>query len=103
MNKDDLIKALVAYDPVTLREVFSLLAKGFAEKAEALYDQNPEENGTLAQPYADIADLCDEAAMVFDPAATGPVDSIEEKPQGQPVTVTAAVTKRPSSNPWGSR
>lgn len=105
MNKDELVAAIMALDPVSLREVFSKLARGFDQKAEHLYDENPEHNGVLAQPYSDLGDLCDSCSQVFEgPEAAMPVDTEAPVPQVEPVTVTAAVTRQVTSgNPWGRR
>lgn len=103
MNTQDIINAILAADPSQLREVFATLHKGFAEKAEALYDQNPEENGLLAQPYADISDLCGEASLAFDETENqGAVDEQPVRQEAAPITVTQAIEAR-AKNPWGGR
>lgn len=98
MTTQQIISALLVAESSELKEVFAALAKGFSEKAESLYDANPEENGLIAQPYAEIADTCLSASLAFDePEDSAP---IEEEPQ--PVTVSAVV-ERSMQNPWGRR
>ena len=78
------------------------VADTFSEKAEAIYDQNPEENGLLAQPYADIADLVGEASMAFE--AQAPVDSpLPQAHTPSAQTVSQVVAKKVTGNPWGGR
>lgn len=107
MKVDDLVKAVVGLEPMALREFFDKAGSAFARKAEAVYDKNQEENGPLAQPYADIADLCNDAAFAFDEdAGAASLDSENAPSQAPPTTVTAAVELRtppPGSNPWGGR
>lgn len=98
MKTDEIVAAFEAMEPAQVREVLGALSRVFAVKAEAVYDKNPEENGLLAQPYADIADLLGEASLAFE-ADSAPVDSPDEAPQTAPVTVTAAVAARRAG--WG--
>ena len=106
MNKDELVTALLGLDPLSLKEIFARASRGFDQKAEALYDANPEENGLLAQPYSDLADLLETCSQVFENPGDAPVDTPAEVPQVQVATVTAAVTKQvkeAGNNPWGRR
>lgn len=66
MKTSEVIEYLAGLEPEELKSVFSELSKRFSERAETLYDQNPDENGLLAQPYADISDLMEAASVVFD-------------------------------------
>ena len=103
-TRDDVITYLQNAEPSELREVLARVADVFSEKAEALYDQNPEENGLLAQPYADIADLVGEASMVFEAQGQPPVD-VQPTSAHTAVapTVSQVVAKKVTGNPWGGR
>jgi len=106
MNNQELINALLASEPVALKEIFATLAKGFGQKAESIYDANPEENGLIAQPYADLSDLCSEASMVFEEPDTSlaSIDESMDMEEAAPATVTQAVEARAKiGNPWGNR
>jgi hypothetical protein len=99
MSTQEIINALLAAEPSALREVFSALHSGFAQKAEAIYDANPQENGLLAQPYADLSDAMATASVAFEEPA---VDVGSERVESAPLTVTQAIEAR-SRNPWGGR
>ncbi len=90
-------------EPTELREVLARVADAFSEKAEAIYDQNPEENGLLAQPYADIADLVGEASMVFEgqPPVDAPVASAHTP--AAPTVSQVVAARKVTGNPWGGR
>lgn len=105
MNNQELITALLAAEPVALKEVFAALAKGFAQKAESIYDANPDENGLIAQPYADLSDLCSEASQVFEEPdeSLASIDESMVMEEAAPATVTQAVEARAKLNPWGNR
>ncbi len=106
MTREELVQALLALDPVSLRDTLARLAKGFDAKAEGFYDADPEENGLLAQPYSDLSYLMEMASQVFEQNPTeGTIDEGPEAPQHEPQTVTAAIAKKamPTSNPWGRR
>jgi hypothetical protein len=106
-TREEVLAYFQKADPTELREVLAKVADAFSEKAEALYDKNPEENGLLAQPYADIADLVGEASMVFEGQAPPPVDVSPSSSQTPPVpTVSQVVAARKvkvTGNPWGNR
>mgnify|MGYP001593860967 CR=1 FL=1 len=98
MKPEELVDIVSRMEPEALRDFCALAGRVFAAKAEAIYDQNPEENGDLAQPYADLADMFNEGAMVFDAPMEAPLDQstvVEEAP----VTVTAAVNQPKTG--WG--
>lgn len=106
MNPQDVINALLAAEPLQIKEVFAALARGFGQKAEGIYDKNPDENGLIAQPYADLSDLCSEAAMVFeepDESLATVDESFDMEEAAVPTTVTQAVEARAKQNPWGNR
>lgn len=100
MNNAELIKAMLDMSPQDIKEVFDQLAKGFAEKAERIYDTNPEENGLLAQPYAFISDSCESISASFDESddISTPFEEAVDAPG--PTTVTAAIGL---VNPWRGR
>jgi hypothetical protein len=105
VKTDELVGAVMALEPNDLRELLDKLAASFAAKAEATYDKNPEENGPLAQPYADIADFLSQAAFSFESDQPA-IDTDEESAQPAPTTVAAAVAMRTPAtvkNPWGGR
>lgn len=101
MTNQEIINGLLAADPASLREIFATLHGGFARKAEDLYDKNPEENGIIAQPYADLADVLHEASLVFE-EPDGVLDATPDVEQDMPTTVSQAVEAR-VKNPWGGR
>jgi hypothetical protein len=106
VNNQDIINKLLTSDAFSLKEVFSALAKGFGQKAEKIYDENPEENGLTAQPFADLGDLCAEASTVFDEPEEIAVDDGFPVEQSAPVTVTQAIQAQAIAkigNPWGGR
>jgi hypothetical protein len=105
MNPQDVINALLNAEPLQIKEVFAALAKGFGQKAESIYDTNPEENGLIAQPYADLSDLCSEASLVFEEpdASLASIDESFDMEEATPATVTQAVEARAKLNPWGNR
>lgn len=102
-TRDDVLAYFRSAEPAELREVLSRMADAFSEKAEVIYDQNPEQNGLLAQPYADIADLVAEASMVFESAAAVPIDVQAKATHTTAPTVSEVVAKTLKGNPWGGR
>jgi hypothetical protein len=102
-TRDDVIAYLQNAEPTELREVLARVAEVFSEKAETIYDQNPEHNGLLAQPYADIADLVGEASMVFEAQGQPPVDVQPTSAHTAAPTVSQVVAKKVTGNPWGGR
>ena len=106
MSNQEIINKLLTADAFALKEVFSALAKGFGQKAEKIYDENPEENGLIAQPFADLGDLCAEAASVFEEPEETLVDDGLPVEQSGPTTVTQAIQAQAIAkigNPWGGR
>ena len=105
-TRDDVLAYFNSAEPAELRELLIGIADAFSAKAEALYDQNPEENGLIAQPYADIADLVGEASMVFEGQPTvAPVDAppaSAHTPSARTVSQVVAARKV-TGNPWGGR
>jgi hypothetical protein len=106
MTPNEIINALLVAEPSTLKEVFAGLYSAFAKKAEDIYDANPQENGLLAQPYADLGDLMNEASNVFEePEEPLVVDEAPLIEQAAPTTVSQAVEARAKmvKDPWGGR
>jgi len=102
-TKEEVIEFLSAAGPEDLRDTFATLATVFARRAEALYDKNPEDNGVIAQPYADLADTMSDASMVFEEQAPSLVDD-EPAAEQLPLTVSAAVARNATAgSPWGKR
>lgn len=100
--------------PEQLSELFNGLSLAFSNRANKVYEGNPEEHGVLAQPYADISDLLAEAAMAFDVGKTEILPSSDasdvftQKVDDNTGTVSAAVkASTPTSpvrkSPWGDR
>ena len=100
MNIKEVVNMLLGAPPAELRELFALLHAEFAKKAEAIYDANPEENGLIAQPYADISDSMHEASAAFEEPEQM---TLADEPEEAPATVTQAVEARAKVNPWGQR
>jgi len=103
MKADDIIQTFSTMTPEELKEVFGRLTRAFAQKAENLYDENPEGNGKLAQPYSDISYMMTGASEAFDEGedADAPVD---EAPVTANTTRTPTLTEVTSRrNPWGGR
>ena len=106
MSNQEIINKLLSASAFDLKEVFSALSKGFGQKAERIYDENPEENGLIAQPFADLGDLCAEASAVFDEPEEIAVDDGLPVEQSAPTTVTQAIQAQAIAkigNPWGGR
>lgn len=104
MTNSDVVKRLLSAQPSELRELFSMLHTEFAKKAESIYDENPEENGLIAQPYADLSDLMQEASAVFEePELVLNSEPLDEGPTTVTQAVQASVQARYKGNPWGSR
>lgn len=105
MNAKEVLTMMLSAEPAELRELFANLHAEFAKKAEAIYDANPEENGLLAQPYADIADFMQQASGVFEEPEQLVLDDapLESMAEPMPETVTQAVEARAKGNPWGRR
>jgi hypothetical protein len=98
MTTKEVAAAIVAMDPVDLKDLFAELHKGFFAKAEKIYDANPEENGLLAQSYSDLSSACQDATTSFDEVDNGlPFEEVVDAPG--PTTVSAFV----SGNPWRGR
>jgi len=91
--------------PEELRDVFGQLARVFSAKAEEIYDKDPHNNGLLAQPFGDLADLMGEASFVFEDSAATPapsdLDSAPRAPQPPPTTVSAVVARQSTNKSWG--
>jgi hypothetical protein len=81
--------------------MFSTLSARFSEKAERLYDADPNENGLLAQPYADIADCCLEASTAFDDPDE--VAMLDDAPEAVATVSSVVAASAPVKNPWGNR
>ena len=108
MTPEQLVQALQSMEPHHLQQTAELASRMFSQKAEAIYDQDPENNGRKAQLYADIAQLLTEASMVFAPVeemvSAAVVDDELPMPNTQrPTTVTQAVEAREVKDPWGGR
>lgn len=78
MSDDDIINAMMAMDSTRLTGLFDKMARMFSVKAERVFAPNQEENGWLAQPYADLESLCAEAATVFQDVAEPSMQDIDE-------------------------
>lgn len=111
MNKADLVRALASLSPEDLVEVFRGVANGFSARATTLYEGNPEENGMLAQPYADLSDLMEEASMVFESktevlptSEAGDIFTDTAEGTVTPVlTASVTTTAKRTGSPWGNR
>lgn len=106
MTPESIVKALQVMEPEQLQKVFEQATRMFANKAEALYDQDPENNGRLAQPYADLAMMMESASLVWEEeeGQQAPVDGEElsaNAPQ-QPPKLSAVVSAN-REDPWGGR
>ena len=95
MNPSDLSSLLLEMDPEDISLFFKKLSLGLSAKAESIYSLNPEDNGALAQPYADIANLTSMAADVF----TKPM--IVPELVDEPGTVVLPTIAIPA--PWAKR
>ncbi len=102
---------LVNLPPQTIADELAKLATAFADKAEVLYDGDPENNGMVAQPYADVASMVFSASQAWDPEEDekdsfflpdGTEDSPGEAelPAPGPGTKPAPSTR---SSGWGAR
>lgn len=100
--------------PEQLTELFNGLAVSFGNRANLVYEGNPEEHGLLAQPYADISDLLAEAAMAFSDGkmeilpSSDASDVFTQKVDDNAGSVSAAVKAATSTaparkSPWGDR
>lgn len=104
MKLDDIVQAFSEMTPEDLKETCGRLARVFANKAEDIYDRDPENNGEVAQPYADISDLMAEASEVFEePEGQQPVDDAEVSANTEPRVPTLSEVTARKSNPWGGR
>ena len=94
---------LVNSSPEVISEYITRMAEAFAKKAEETYDLDPEQNGEVAQPYADLANHLDQASLVWDNDEE-PMDPdfIFNEPDPAAPTVTAKAAAETKRNPWGS-
>lgn len=107
-TRDEVLAYFQSAEPAELRELLIGIADAFSAKAETIYDQNPEENGLIAQPYADIADLVGEASMVFEGQPSQLAPPVDAQPASAHTpsarTVSQVVAARKvTGNPWGGR
>jgi hypothetical protein len=104
MTPESIVKALQVMEPEQLQKVFEQATRMFSNKAEALYDQDPENNGRLAQPYADLAMMMESAAMVWEEEESGPpVDGEELSADAQQTPKLSEVVSATRGDPWGGR
>ena len=108
-----LVAQIAALTPDQLTQLLHGLAVAFAARADKVYEGDPETNGALAQPYADLADLMEESSMVF---AAGKDDILHSSEASDVFTqkvddnagiISASTLKsvaatKPTS-PWGNR
>jgi hypothetical protein len=85
-------KTIASLSGPNLQEMFEALALEFSKRAEAIYDEDPENNGLEAQPFARIADACDTAAKSF-----YSTEEVSELEASVPETSAKVI------NPWGRR
>ena len=103
---DQIVKAFQEMTPEQIKQALSAVSRALASKAESLYDQDPENNGRLAQPYADISLMMETASQVWDEEEDPAIeeeDDFAQPPEQveKPVTVTQAVTA--AKDPWSGR
>lgn len=116
MTPEQIVAALQAMNPEQLQKTMELATRAFTQKAEALYDQDPENNGLVAQPYAELATMFESGAMIWDePEDALPIDDEELTVDTAPSPVSQAtglslgaggLSLRPApkvTNPWGGR
>jgi len=105
MTPESLVQALAAMSDDDLRRTAELAARFFAQKAEQVYEQDPENNGRKAQEYADVSTCLEEAALIgVEPEGPSPIedDELLNEPSA-PTTVSQAVAVRATKNPWAGR
>lgn len=68
-----------AGEPAAIRAALLVIASALATRAEREYDKNPNQNGPMAQPFADAAALLEAAADVVEPSEAA-VDSVWLEP-----------------------
>lgn len=101
MKTDDIIEAFTKLTPEELVDVTSRLARLYAEKAESIFDQDPEKNAPLAQPYADVSDAMSDASLAWTPDDdVMPVDEEPVVANTKPRTPKLSEVTRKS---WGGR
>ena len=102
MKTDDIVQAFATMTPDEIKDVCARLARVFAEKAEAKYDADPENNGRVAQPYADISDFMAEASFAFEePEAPSPVDAQALSANTEPRTPKLSEVTASTKKSWG--
>lgn len=101
MTPDQICQALQQMGPAELKSAAAQVAKMFADKAEAIYSKDPENNGRIAQPYADMAHLFEEVSLVFEEDEPD-IDDEPKTANTRPITVTQALESR-GTDPWGGR
>lgn len=70
--KDELLASIASMQPEELTSLFESLAEAFSQRAEKVYDVDPDNNGLIAQPYARLADCMAEASRAFTDEAEAP-------------------------------
>ena len=106
MTPEQLGMKLASLDPSALRSALEATSRALSAKAEQVYTLDPNNNGPLAQPYADAASLLDDAVRVFDTAGSvvtipEPVDTWIAPDMPSPTTPDEPSTVESSDNPWG--
>ena len=98
--------------PEDMVTTFSELSVLLENRAGTVYEGDPEQNGVLAQPYANLSDLMLEASGAFTPELDDPLLSSDtESVLHDGVDAVSANTKnlwdmapKPDvKNPWGKR
>jgi hypothetical protein len=107
MAVNDLVQAVSTLNPTQIVEFFTALSTKLSARAESVYATDPESAGVLAQPYADLADLCEEASHAFankDDVLSGSEagDVFTQTAEDDEGLVRASAPKRAGS-PWGGR
>jgi hypothetical protein len=102
VKAEDIIQAISTMTPEEIMNLTERLARVFAEKAESIFDQDPEKNAPLAQPYADISDAMSDASMAFtEPEGTLPVDEAPVSANTTPRTPKLAEVTGTAKKSWG--
>lgn len=104
MTPEQVVEALKGMSEKDVQKVAELATRMFSQKAEDIYDEDPENNGRPAQHWADIAMLTEQIALVGEEVEDdNPVDDPElEQEAPRPTTVSQAVSAS-TKDPWGGR